>query len=76
MYLLGINRELIPSRKLCYVYFCLFKASLFIFIIIFLGRMVLFTSPLKSADLDKQVYDPLTGDVKSYTVSKMESFKR
>ena len=38
--------------------------------------MVLFTSPLKSADLNKQVYDPLTGDVKSYTVSKMESFKR
>ena len=37
---------------------------------------MLFTSPLKSEELSKEVYDPLTGDVKSYTVSKMESFKR
>ena len=38
--------------------------------------MVLFTSPVKSADLSKGVYDPLTGDIKSHTVSEMESFKR
>ena len=35
-----------------------------------------FTTPLMSGDLSKEIYDPLTGDVESHTVSKMASFKR